>query len=268
MRLGPWLLITCLAFVGCKSGEAPVPETPAASAIAETETERTEPAASADPEHATEPDNEVEHLDYIELTTGGADSNMELPMLVVIHGYGDSPEGISGLYRGLQVPVRLIMPRGPLPHPRGGHSWYDISSADYAAQVEASTDRVAELVEALADTRPTSTTMVSGFSQGGILSYELAAHHDGLFDVAFPIAGKLPNSEGLEPPVGGATTVVHAFHGAADDRIAFADGEQAVATLQEAGWTAEMTSIPGLGHSINPTLRSALYEAVTATVTH
>jgi phospholipase/carboxylesterase len=104
--------------------------------------------------------------------------------------------------------------------------------------------------------------MVSGFSQGGILSYELAARHDGLFAAAFPIAGKLPNAEGLIAGPEGPVTRVHAFHGEADDRIPFADGESAVAALQGAGWAVEMTSVAGVGHSINAEMREALYAAV------
>lgn len=206
-------------------------------------------------------------LEYIEITTGGAASDDSLPLLIAIHGYGDRPEGIAGVYRSLGVQARVVLPQGPLPHPRGGFSWYDIGAAEYAEQVAAAAERIVALTAHILESRPsTGTVCVSGFSQGGILSFELAARHDGVFDAAFPIAGRLADLELLRPTTAGASTRVRAFHGASDERISLADGQAAIDALRAAGWTTELTIVPALGHGINAELRAALHVALSETL--
>ena len=262
MRSTLLFVIAATLSFGCDRGPAPPSSPPPAPEHAPSEAPSTESEAETPSTETVEEDADGELLDYIELTTGGASARDTLPMVVVIHGYGDSPEGIAGLFRSLQTPTRLILPRGPHLHPRRGHSWYTLGGDSMAEEISGAASRIAELTRTLSSSRPTEgAPIVTGFSQGGMLSFTLAVEHDGVYSAAYPIAGRLTDYDSLGAP-GERATRVHAFHGAVDDRIPLADAQTSVEAMATAGWEIELTVVPELGHSINAELREALHSAV------
>jgi phospholipase/carboxylesterase len=61
--------------------------------------------------------------------------------------------------------------------------------------------------------------VVTGFSQGAMLSYAVIARPEARVFAALPIAGLLPRELWPEArPIGGLMPGVYAFHGAADAR--------------------------------------------------
>ena len=54
-------------------------------------------------------------LGWIELLTPGALAEEPLPLIVAIHGLGDSPERFQELVRTLPFPARVVVPRAPDP---------------------------------------------------------------------------------------------------------------------------------------------------------
>jgi phospholipase/carboxylesterase len=200
-------------------------------------------------------------LAYVEQVLGGR-ADDELPMLIALHGLGDSPEAFLELFAGLDLRVRIIAPRAPDPY-AVGTSWFPID--DPARAPGAIVDRAASIVR-LADhvrkLRPTrGLPLVTGFSQGGMLSFAIAAYHPQHFHAALPIAGTLPPAMPPyhEAPEGFRVT---AFHGRADSRIAYAGAEQTLARLHAVGTTATLEGFAGLGHGISPALRQRYVEAL------
>lgn len=106
-------------------------------------------------------------LDYRERVTAGGDPSKPLPMVIAVHGLGDRPESFAGLFDSLPVPVRVILPRGPIPWGRGA-SWFAISrppDAEMVAQMTRSADAIIALATTLAATRPTvGRPILTGFS--------------------------------------------------------------------------------------------------------
>lgn len=52
-------------------------------------------------------------------------------LIVLLHGWGDSAEGIASLAPVIAPPgARVFVPDGPLPHPFGGRAWWDLDSDD------------------------------------------------------------------------------------------------------------------------------------------
>src|SRR5262245_29161383 len=45
-------------------------------------------------------------VEFVELTTGGANPSETLPMIIAIHGLGDRPEAFSELFSGFDVKAR------------------------------------------------------------------------------------------------------------------------------------------------------------------
>ncbi len=215
----------------------------------------------------SEPEEEAagETLEALELTTGGADPDAELPLVLGIHGLGDSPRGFRGLYRDLSLPARVVLPRAPTSYGRG-FAWFPARYLDEDEQrladgIAAAADRVAALIERLVADRPgRAAPIVSGFSQGGMICFALAVRHPDKIRLAVPIGGALPlplRPREVEDP--DRFPPIRALHGA-DDRLVPVEGaRKAVEALDAAGLDAELEVFAGVGHAVPPRIRRRLH---------
>jgi phospholipase/carboxylesterase len=218
-------------------------------------------AKSAEPVSAIEEARpQPPSLDFLERVAAGADPSAALPMVVALHGLGDRPESFGHLFDGFPAPVRLIFPRAPDSWGKGW-SWFPLGpGAAFEEGLLRSADRVAALVRRLREQRPTQgPVVVTGFSQGGMLSFVLAARHPDLFSAVVPIAGFLPETLRVSllqtATTAGARPKLVAYHGDADDRIPFEQGRLTVEAFTAAGFDAELRPWPNTGHTIPATMR-------------
>lgn len=199
-------------------------------------------------------------LELVERVTAGADAGQPLPLIIAIHGLGDDPANFIRLFDELPFPARVVAPRAPTPHGRGA-SWFPVRRLPPPAEdpamtegIRASTERLAALARWLTRHRPTrGRPIVTGFSQGGILSFALAAKHPEAIAAAIPIAGALPASL---LPTRSVPVPVTALHGS-DDPVIRLDWAEATLT----GFPgAELRRYPGVPHRITPAMRRDLFD--------
>ncbi|WP_438030818.1 alpha/beta hydrolase [Sorangium sp. So ce233] len=217
------------------------------------------PAASA-----TAPAAAVEYLEEI---TGGADRSEALPLVVAIHGLGDRPESFAGLLSGADFKARLIVPRGLTPY-HDGYSWFPLQQAlgsdDVGQGILRAAGALAATLERIAAERPTrGKAVVTGFSQGGALSFALALHHPRVVGAAFPVSGwvpaaVLPAGSAVDP----ATPALVALHGDADRRVPFDPTRDAIAALSKLGVKASLQSYPDVGHTVSAEMRRDLVRLI------
>lgn len=214
--------------------------------------------------HAQPKGKTPEHgLNYQILHTGGATYGDKIPLVVAIHGLGDSPAGFKGLLTAFEGKARVVVPAGPIPY-GNGHSWFDttikggkVTHFDQEQMVEAA-DRLALLVKALANQYPTAGKPIAmGFSQGGMLSFLLAVRHPDLLALAIPLGGILPADQPAPKTPG--KTRIRALHGANDALVPTALARSSVKRLKDAGWDATIVAYPGLAHRISPEMKQQLY---------
>jgi len=124
------------------------------------------------------------------------------------------------------------------------------AKAELAKQIGAQADRVADGMDRAPV--PMQKVVVTGFSQGGMMSFALAVRHPERVTTALPIGGML--FEELRPEAAGSTKI-RAFHGTIDQVVPLAPTEQAVEALKEQGWDAELTTYEGVGHTVSPGMR-------------
>jgi phospholipase/carboxylesterase len=204
-------------------------------------------------------------LQYVEYVTQGADAERELPLLIVLHGLGDTPEHIAQVFQDLAPATRIIAVRAPDPWGEGS-SWYPFPE-NPSAVIRARAQRVADLITQLRSQRKTrGRPIVTGFSQGGVLSFVLAAEHGDLIAAAYPIAGMLPTDIAPHKPAG-KSPIVRAFHGHDDVRIPYAAGERSVQALKEAGFDASVRGFPGLGHGISGEMQAEIFASLRTLLT-
>jgi phospholipase/carboxylesterase len=199
-----------------------------------------------------------EGVEFIELFPSNADESS--PVLVAIHGRGDRPENWVDTWREFPAPVRVVLPRAFDPF-GDGFTWFPLRSGmsdeDFGKAVG---EAEARLWKAVSQLTGAKRILVTGFSQGGILSYAFAARHAKEVIHAFPVAGALPKP--LLPSNGAHAAPITAFHGTADKMIPFAWGRESIDALVAGGSAAELREYPGVPHAITAQERSDLWAAI------
>jgi phospholipase/carboxylesterase len=199
-------------------------------------------------------------LPFVEMTTAGASSEAALPLIVALHGLGDRPENFIGLFGELPVQARVVAPHSHAPY-GDGFAWFPPSSpmSDESAPAMASAaDDIARFAADMARARPTlGKPIVTGFSQGGALSYAVAVRHADALAVSVPISGWLP------PPLWPSEAPhdaprIFAFHGSADQRVPLERDRAGVDALQKAGFQMQFQVAQGVEHSIPTTTRQTV----------
>lgn len=267
LRLRVLLSIAVLLLVGpgCSREPAPLagavrpsPATPSAGPI-------TPPPSAVAPGSTTR--GEIAGVHYLEHMTGGARPDERVPMIVALHPMGGDPVDLLPLLRRYRHRARLILPYG---HLSGGmYIWYDSVGDDVDAPlVTREADRIAAALDALEAARPTvGKPLVTGFSQGGILTFALAVTHPEALAAAFPISGLLPPS--LYPsaalssvPRPATLPPVTAFHGASDLAVPTEGARASIAELRRAGYTAELREYVGVEHETSDEEVSEILERI------
>jgi phospholipase/carboxylesterase len=199
---------------------------------------------------------EIAGVRYLEHMTGGARPDDRVPMIVALHAMGGDPAYFLQLFQRYPRPARLILPYG---HPSGGmYLWYNSVREDVAWHVVArEADRIASALAALVASRPTvGKPIVTGFSQGGIMTFALAVTHPDALAAAFPLSGLLPPA--LYPSAAPSSRarpvtfpLIMAFHGAADLAVPTQGARASIAELKRSGYSAELREYAGLEHDLS-----------------
>jgi phospholipase/carboxylesterase len=221
------------------------------------------PVASVTPAHGPP---EAAGVRYLERLTGGATAGERVPLIVAIHGLGDRPESFVQLFATFGAKARLVVPYG---EPwRDGYSWFSPGSLDDAAKLAEGTSRAADRLAAMIDAlsrawSPAGKPIVTGFSQGGMLTFTLAARHPEVVGAAFPVGGLIaPSLLPASLPMASASPPIVAFHGEADARVPVARARETVARMRAIGMNARLVEYPGVGHAIPPPMRAELLRAI------
>lgn len=202
---------------------------------------------------------ELEGLAYAEIVLGEVPAEAPLPLVVALHGIGDAPRFPAGTVLRTGVPMRLILPRGPLPY--GGFSAWsthrvrDGESEALVTELGDAADRIARLTDALARSRATAgTPIVTGFSQGAMVAWLAAVRHPTSFGLAIVAAGWLPHGA-----VGsGCPSALRVVHGTADPIVAIEPARAAAAALAARGCAVEWRELPGGEHLVDAALNDVL----------
>lgn len=181
-----------------------------------------------------------------------------------MHGLGDRPESFGELFASFDGKARVVILRAPDAW-GDGFSWFPFRPNDGDALrsrgMSDAAERVVAMLGVLTARRPTrGKPIVTGFSQGGMLSFTIFARHPELVQAAFPIGGALP--EPLWPSADAAHSAARlvALHGESDDRVPLGPTRAAVDALGRRGFEARIETFPGVGHRIPAELRARYFE--------
>lgn len=178
---------------------------------------------------------------------------------IAVHGFGSDEEDLLGLGKELDLPIRLVAPRGPieLRHAFGiGYAWFEFTSIGQPKTdgFRRSVDSLTSLVK---DVRrrwqvPKERLVMMGFSQGAVMS--IATALNALDDVGGVVAlsGYFPRPEGWTPAFDDLKGLpVLVTHGDADDVLPVAWGRAAADALREMGADVRYEEFP-MAHQVSP----------------
>ncbi len=209
------------------------------------------------------------------------------PLVVVLHGRGGSGERFAGLFvaAGLSPDVIVMAPQGPYPtHQLNGFgfSWFppvelfkelttrDGATTDVAAHRQSdlevyeravSRNHVLAAIDEVIRTYPINPdqVFVLGFSEGGVVAYDLALNHPNRFQGLVSVGTYLPRAIASPDVLAAAKGQIRALvcHSPEDEAVSIDDGKSAYKRLREAGITSRFVRYDG-GHRLSAELLATI----------
>ena len=190
------------------------------------------------------------------------DGEGELPLIVALHGRGDTPARFLEVFAELDAPARILSVRAPIDEGRG-RGWFtfrlgfDIAMQDLADLIP----RLRRTIELYRESHPTrGRPVMVGFSQGAMIVYAYASLHPGELSVAVPVSGGL--AERFEPARGSGLPPIRAIHGSRDEVIEPTWSRDSVRRLRRLGADATYTEVPDAPHWMTRSMREAANRAI------
>jgi phospholipase/carboxylesterase len=186
-------------------------------------------------------------------------SNSTRKLVIGLHGVGSNGANLAPLgsfLRQSSPDMDFESPDAPFSFGNGaGRQWFSIEGVTEANRPQRVVEARAAFDEVLGDiiarhalTNNLDRVALVGFSQGSIMALDAVA--SGRWPVAAVVAfsGRLASPEPYAPS---ETTRLSLIHGTADHIMPFAESEKAKAALTKAGVSAELHTLPGVGHTIS-----------------
>ena len=124
------------------------------------------------------------------------DSARAYPLLVALHGYGDTAPGFAQAFgAGSWERCFVAIPEAETALANGGTSWYPLTSdrTRWPALDGHAVAAVVALIEAVRARYHVGAVYVLGFSQGATLAYQIGLLHPDLVSGVLAVAGRLPD---------------------------------------------------------------------------
>lgn len=208
-------------------------------------------------------------MDFLEVVTGGAHPEARLPMVIALHGLGQSKEYLADRLVDFTMPVRLIIPDAFYDRTGGreGRRWWRGGhpqglQALMAEAIPEAAYLLAPFVEGIAACRPTvGRPVIAGHSQGGYVALGFAATHPNLISGSAPSAAWRPVALWDDVP----RVLVRAIHGKFDDGVPYDRSMEYYEEMMARG-APLIVRTTNAGHSLTSTNRLAWRDEIEALV--
>jgi phospholipase/carboxylesterase len=183
------------------------------------------------------------------------------PTILALHGFGANAHDLLGLAPLVQQgEVLFLCPQGPMmiePAPgQRAYGWFPLSGAGEIepASLVGARGVLEGFIEAALERYPIDPERIvlMGFSQGGVMAYDLALGRPEKYAALIALSSWLPNAiiEGLQADEARASLVTLLIHGTQDPMISIDNAQDARAKLRDLGIEAAWGEYE-MGHEIN-----------------
>lgn len=199
--------------------------------------------------------------DLLYLVNQPAQKSAKTPVLIMLHGYGANEEDLFEISKALDPRLITFSLRGAFAKDDGGYCWYGLNfnpnqefTYDYKQALE-SKAKILSFISNACKTYKLDSTQVflMGFSQGAIMSYELAASAPTKIKGVMALSGRMMEETRQLKTDWEKVTKVKYFiaHGISDNTIKISEGEKASLFLKEKKVTDVTFKVYEIPHSIS-----------------
>ena len=201
----------------------------------------------------SDPKVEPVTFNYLVKYPNDASKKAQLPLLIVLHGNGDTPENFYQTALDLlDTQVRIILVKAPIAYGRGT-SW-----PGNAAGFKYFGEALHLAVENFQTEFPTSgKPILFGFSGGGMMAYYQALKYGVDYSVIVPVSGLMSESLIGQPDYATGAMVI-AYHGKSDNVVSIGGAKQAIALLQSQNVEVDFTEFDGDHHGVFTTMKAEI----------
>lgn len=188
------------------------------------------------------------------------------PMVIFLHGYGANEEDLFELRERLFPDFTYLSVRAPMPLGEGAYQWFSKTQSQgpyegVQEDIDRSLERLRTFIQQASEKYgvPPQRIYLVGFSQGAMMSYEVALQAPDSVGGIAVLSGKLPAGliEQLQSSTGQrnlpASLPVFIGHGTADPILGYQEATQAQETLIKLGVKPEFHAYPGMTHGVSKT---------------
>jgi len=196
-------------------------------------------------------------LAYLEQTQSDARNE---PLVIFLHGFGSNEEDLFGIKDALPSTWTYLSARAPSPVQPSGFRWFTKTPGDgdydgVTADLQSSAKLIKDFVgkaTAKYHTQPDRVFLV-GFSQGAIMSYEVALRDPQLVRGIAALSGSvLPVLKAeLKPDERLNKLAIFIGHGTLDQALPYASATRANEVLVGLGLKPEFHGYPGMNHTVS-----------------
>ncbi len=190
---------------------------------------------------------------YIEEYSRDNIEQQPLPMIIALHGDGDSTDNFyQTALNQLTAPSRIIVIASPI------NSRWPVETEEFVQYGRALNEAVAALTKKF----PTlEKPLLVGFSGGAEMAYYQALKFGNRYSYIFPVAGRLPQAK-LNSAPNQLGAKVYAYHGKSDRVIPFLLGQQAAKTLQKSGANIQFTEFDDGHLGLFTSMKASISKAI------
>jgi phospholipase/carboxylesterase len=183
------------------------------------------------------------------------------PLLLLLHGYGSNEKDLFALSKQFPDEFLIISARAPYTIGFNSYAWFDITFSGgkpvsiNKEQAEKSRITLVQFIDQLKNkfTFDTSLVYLSGFSQGGIMSYCVGLTKPDKIKGIAVMSGRLPDE--VKPLISQSEKLkqleIFVSHGINDNVIGVQSARESVDWLRKKGLNPVYKEYPA-GHSITP----------------
>ncbi|MCU0360640.1 MAG: prolyl oligopeptidase family serine peptidase [Bacteroidia bacterium] len=187
-------------------------------------------------------------------------TNQRAPVLFILHGYGSNEEDLFDLAKTLDEHLSIFSLRAPILLAQGSYCWYNLARDQNNTliynykEVTLAKKQIMTFIQSVCATMKLDSSQVFllGFSQGAMMSYDLALAFPGKIKGVLALSGRLmEESKPKSNSPAALNTCFFIAHGTEDERIPATEAEKAVTYLKSKGVNDLEYKIYPMQHVLN-----------------
>lgn len=183
------------------------------------------------------------------------DKQKAAPLIVALHPFGSRPQWIVDHWRTVAAEAGAIMVAPQALNPQGGgFQWGAVQEADFVLEHALEVVMKKHKIDA-------KRVVLTGFSQGGYMAFNLGMKHADIFCGVIPSAGNY-NPVLAAPPTSDPTKLPKFYIMAGDQDGVIGSNRVALQEYEAAGVQVKLAVYPGVGHAYPPNRDEELRKAL------